>query len=110
MITGYDTVQEAAQKLHELGARMVLVTLGGEGTLISYQDKVEIIESISIESIDSTGAGDAFIGAMLYQVANIGNMPSVTESIEMVRFANKVGALTCTKLGAIQALPFINEI
>jgi len=110
MITGYDTVQEAAQKLHELGARMVLVTLGGEGTLISYQDKVEIIESISIESIDSTGAGDAFIGAMLYHVANIGNMPSVTESIKMVRFANKVGALTCTKLGAIQALPFINEI
>ncbi len=110
MIAGKDTVQKSAQKLHESGASLVLVTLGGAGTLISYQNTVEIIGSINIESIDSTGAGDAFIGAMLFQIASAGNMPSVATAIEMVRFANKVGALTCTKLGAIQALPFLSEV
>ncbi|RQW62067.1 carbohydrate kinase family protein [Vibrio viridaestus] len=110
MIAGANTVQESASKLHELGAQLVLITLGGEGTLLSYQGVAETIDSIAIKSIDSTGAGDAFIGAMLFQIANMGELPSIANAIEMVSFANKVGALTCTKMGAIQALPQKNEL
>lgn len=110
MIADATTVQESASKLHELGAKMVLITLGGDGTLLSYQETLEIIGSIAIKSIDSTGAGDAFIGAMLFQIANAGELPPITNAIEMVSFANKVGALTCTKMGAIQAIPHKTEL
>ncbi|KOS03808.1 MULTISPECIES: PfkB family carbohydrate kinase [Paenibacillus] len=49
--------------LHGLGAKTVAVTLGKEGTLISSGASHSLIGSIAVKSIDSTGAGDAFVGA-----------------------------------------------
>ncbi|RQW62062.1 carbohydrate kinase family protein [Vibrio viridaestus] len=110
MIAEAETPVDSASVLHKLGARMVLITLGAQGTLISYEGSVEIISSTAIRSVDSTGAGDAFIGAMLFQVSNQDKLPSQSDALEMVRFANKVGAITCTNMGAIQALPYYHEI
>lgn len=110
MITGVDSTQSAAMVLHKLGAKMVLITLGAKGTLISYEGAIEIISSTAIKSIDSTGAGDAFIGAILFQIAQQEELPSQFDALDMVRFANKVGAITCTSMGAIQALPYYHEI
>ncbi|KJJ42257.1 sugar kinase, partial [Bacillus subtilis] len=100
--------------LHEMGANIVAVTLGKSGTLLSNGKEKEIIPSIPVTSIDSTGAGDAFVGAALYQLANTDQIQSVDADFaklrEIVSFANKVGALVCTKIGAIDALPSMKEI
>lgn len=114
IISGVKDHEKGVAILHEIGANIVAVTLGKSGTLLSNGKDREIIPSIPVTSIDSTGAGDAFVGAALYQLANTDQIQSVDANFvklrEIVSFANKVGALVCTKIGAIDALPSLDEI
>ncbi len=108
IITGETDHQKMILALHELGAKIVTLTLGKEGSLISI-NKIYKVESVPVNMIDSTGAGDAFIGALLSQIANLNNPKEIlTDEAMLVEFtqnANKVGALTTTKLGALDSIP-----
>lgn len=114
IISGQEDIEAGVKILHELGAKAVAVTLGKEGTFISNGDKNAVVESIEIKSIDSTGAGDAFVGAYLYQLARLETPKRLVVNFEKMKkitaFANKVGAIVCTKLGAIAALPTLEEV
>jgi fructokinase len=114
IITGTSDLAEGSNALHQLGARMVAVTLGKEGTFLSVGQTSEIVPSVKVQSIDSTGAGDAFVGATLYQMAreNPKNLRDLDfEQLKnMISFSNKVAAFVCTKVGAIAALPTIEEV
>lgn len=113
LITKETHIEQGIRKCHELGIKLVTVTMGQNGTIVSNGERQELIPSISVNSIDSTGAGDAFVGAMLYQLANnyldIKNIdyPSITDA---VYFANKVGATVCEKIGSLTALPTLEEV
>ncbi len=114
IITGKTDVYEGIKELSGQGNKIVAVTLGKQGTLVSNGVTTEIIDSIKIKSIDSTGAGDAFVGALLYKISLLEDPKKLTEDFEglkeIVFFANKVGAMVCTKLGAIAALPSLAEV
>jgi fructokinase len=114
IITGTKDYAEGVNILHAIGAKIIAVTLGKRGTLLSNGKRNEIVESIPVTSIDSTGAGDAFVGATLFRLANTDHIKSIYKDFEQLRdivtFANKVGALVCTKIGAIDALPCMKEI
>jgi fructokinase len=114
IISGLDDIQDGIAVLHQLGAAVVAVTLGKEGTMISNGKKIEIVPSIKVASIDSTGAGDAFVGATLYQLAIEEEPKKLLEDFEQLKniisFSNKVGAIVCTKVGAIVALPTKEEV
>jgi fructokinase len=111
IITGISDLAEGTKQLHQLGARIVTVTLGSEGTYLSNGQKSEMVPSVKVKSIDSTGAGDAFVGATLYQFAKEGPTLEDFEILkEIISFSNKVGAFVCTKVGAISALPTIEDI
>lgn len=113
MITGITELSEGTESLNRLGAKIVAVTLGKEGTYISNGQQLEIVSSIKVKSFDSTGAGDAFVGATIYQFSKV-NPKLVVEDFyllkKVIAFSNKVGALVCTKVGAIAALPSLEEI
>ena len=68
--------------------------------------------SIKIKQVDSTGAGDAFVGAVLKQVAELEDKKNISfdKWKEIVAYANKVGAITCTNYGAIASMPTAEEI
>jgi fructokinase len=114
IISGVDELTRGVQILHRLGVGLVAVTLGKNGTLISNGDKQETIPSIKVDSIDSTGAGDAFVGAMLYQLAEEEKPKKVIEDFEHLKnitaLSNKVGAIVCTRVGAISAIPMLEEV
>lgn len=114
IISGNENLDEGVKFFHSLGAKVVAVTLGKDGTLISNNENSNIASSINIKSIDSTGAGDAFVGAFLYKVAQLENPKELINDFDTIKeitlFSNKVGAITCTKLGAIAALPTLEEI
>ncbi len=114
ILSGMDDVKEGIAALHQMGAKVLAVTLGAEGTLVSNGQKCELVPSIKITSIDSTGAGDAFVGATLYQLSIIENPTLVLEDFEQLKtvisYSNIVGALVCTKVGAISALPTEDEV
>ncbi|WP_342547477.1 carbohydrate kinase [Paenibacillus sp. FSL P2-0089] len=114
LITSEADRDAALDMLHEWGAGAVAVTLGKDGTLISSPDSRLLIPSITVKSIDSTGAGDAFIGALLCRISQLAHPADFTRSAELqqefVTFANRVGAMVCTKVGAIAALPTLDEV
>lgn len=111
IITGNSDLGEGTEALHQLGARVVAVTLGSKGTYLSNGYRSEIIPSVKVKSIDSTGAGDAFVGATLYQLAKTNPSLEDFEALKgVITFSNKVGALVCTKVGAISAIPTLEDI
>lgn len=114
IITGCGEVKNGVKALSAGNDKVIAVTLGSEGTLVAKKGNMEIIKSIKIKSIDSTGAGDAFVGAILYKLSLAENAKEAAKDFdkvkEIVSFANKVGALVCTKLGAISAIPTLEEV
>ncbi|NJB36932.1 MULTISPECIES: carbohydrate kinase [Flavobacteriaceae] len=114
LLSGKATVADACSYLHEAGARIITVTLGKEGTYVSMAERQTTIPSIKVNPIDTTGAGDAFIGCLLYQIAKLPNPKAILEDFDaltaMVETANKAGAITTTQFGAIAALPTLEDL
>ena len=107
LLTNTTTVMDAAQKLLEQTSALFTITLGKEGTLLGFQNNISILPSIKITPVDTTGAGDAFVGAVLYQLSNktmveIKEQP-VEEWNRIITNANKAGARTCEYMGAMEA-------
>ena len=107
LITKENDIKKGVKKLHEFGAKFVAVTLGAEGTLVSDGNNVEVIPSIKIKQVDSTGAGDAFVGGVLKRISEIENKKEINfdKWRDIIAYGNKVGAITCTNYGAIDSIP-----
>ncbi|PGB59358.1 carbohydrate kinase family protein [Bacillus toyonensis] len=112
MLSKETNMNKAAQFLLAKGAMVVAITLGKQGTLLATSEGAAIIPSITVKQVDSTGAGDAFVGAMLYQLSKEENLFDFNfeKLCTFVAFANKVGAITCTNYGAIQSLPTLEDM
>jgi len=82
----------------------VLITLGSKGALLIENNNKFYQEAFKITPIDTTGAGDAFIGAFAYGISN--NLSPQ----EKLKFANATSALACLKKGAMQAMPKLEEV
>jgi ribokinase len=94
-----------AQRLQARGVRNLVVTLGAEGALIVREDGItERVAGVPVSVVDTTGAGDAFTCALAVALAE--GQPLV----DAVLFATHAGALACTKLGVIPALPRRAEV
>jgi len=115
LITGKSTIEEAANCFFETTSAVFAITLGKEGTLLGFNKTTSIIPSIPIQPVDTTGAGDAFVGAVLYQLAH--SSKSEIEQLQeedwklIFNKANKAGARTCEYMGAMEAFKHLsNEI
>lgn len=86
--------------LQAMGVRNVIVTLGAEGSLFAEDGKPqEYTPAFRVEAVDSTAAGDAFVGAFAVGLQSGLNMQ------DAVLRANAAGALAAAKLGAQTSLP-----
>ncbi len=90
------TIEDAsacAQKLIRNGIERVILTLGSKGSLLANRDAIEHLPAFSVESVDSTGAGDAFIGSFAVFLAE--GIPE----LQAVRRANLYAGLSTTGVG-----------
>lgn len=112
LITGQTDMIQGCRYLHERGATYVTVTLGSRGTWASHSSGGQTqVPSIAVKSVDSTGAGDAFVGGLLFRFMQRRTQPIAYEDfIADVAWANKAGAKTCTRFGAIDAIPTLAEL
>ncbi len=97
------SASRAAAQLRTLGAGTVILTLGGHGALLAG-DQVLHLPAHPVTVVDTTAAGDAFVGA--FAVALAEGRPLV----EATRWANAAGALAVTKLGAQPSMPTRAEL
>jgi fructokinase len=113
LITGRATLQDAAKILLEKTTATFAITLGKEGTLLGFQNTTAIIPSIPVKPVDTTGAGDAFVGAVLYQLSDKTLQQIKTLSAlqwqHIVNNGNKAGARTCEYMGAMDAFKHLNN-
>lgn len=113
LLTQANSIAEAANIFLQRTNAVFAITLGKEGTLMGYQNQTIQIPSIAIQPVDTTGAGDAFVGAVLYQLSrhNIAEMKSLSkESWESyMQQGNKAGARTCEYMGAMEAFKFLSN-
>ena len=112
MLTGRSTVTDAANDLLSKTNVVFAITIGKDGTLLGKNGKTETISSIKIKPVDTTGAGDAFVGAVLYQLAgkSLAEIRSMdVDSWETIILnANKAGARTCEYMGAMEAFKHLS--
>lgn len=113
LLTGCSTVQDAAAILLKKTSAVFAITLGKDGTLLGLNDKTEIIDSIPVNPVDTTGAGDAFVGAVLYQLSfkPLNNVIRFSEEFwkTIIHNGNKAGARTCEYLGAMEAFKHLSN-
>lgn len=97
---------EAARKLMHSNLKLLLVTEGQDGCRYYTQDFHGKVCGIKVETIDTTGAGDAFVAGILSQLAkDLSLIQDEKRLREALRFANTCGAIATTERGAIPALP-----
>src|SRR5690606_33339527 len=93
------SARKAGQNLLERGVRIVAMESGDGGDLILTRDEELFFPRLKVETVDATGAGDAFAGAFAVGLAE--ELP-----LEQIgRLANATAALSTTRLGAQEALP-----
>ena len=107
MLTGRSTLTDAANDLLLRTRSAFAITLGKDGALLGINGETKIIPGIKIKPVDTTGAGDAFVGAVLYQLegkssAEIRSM-ALADWEKIVLNGNKAGARTCEYMGAMEA-------
>lgn len=98
-VSGIEGARSAASKLLSLGPRSVVITLGGSGAVFATGKDIRHAPAPEVEAVDTTGAGDAFVGALAARLA------AGDELAEAVRYAVKAGAAAVRNAGAQGALP-----
>lgn len=105
MFSSAATYEEALKEIASDG-KLAVLTLGKEGAMYCLKGECRKVETIPLKPIDTTGAGDAFYGALLSWLDREG-FENLDKS---VFFANVCGSLTTTKRGSAEAVPSLEEI
>ena len=92
--------------------KLLFVTCGAGGSYAFCGSRMAFVPGFSVKIADTTGAGDAFVGAVLYQILRRGGLReaySPAELEQLLTFGNAVGALSVQRYGAIPAIPTLAE-
>ncbi len=104
-VSDVESARRAAQILIQRGARHVVLTLGAQGSVIGAPTGEYHVPSFPVKVIDTTAAGDAFIGGLAVSLLDSSlNLPA------KVRFASAAGAIATTRMGAQSSLPTRAEV
>lgn len=114
LLTGSDSLEEGSRLLTEQGISLVFVTLGGAGSFCRWQNECFTVPGVSVKVADTNGAGDTFLGAVLSRLCLRGEKPleglTRAELENILTFANRAASLTCSRSGAIPAMPTLAEL
>ena len=109
-----DSVEKAKTEIKKMAEKYnnnVIFTLGKDGAVAYENGTIEFIPAMKVDAIETTGAGDSYIGSFLYQVAQTVNTLEELVQLDEVKvteimtFSAATAALTVSKKGAIAALP-----
>ncbi|TWI57960.1 aminoimidazole riboside kinase [Halalkalibacter nanhaiisediminis] len=112
-LTGEKELDAGIKKLESYQLPVLLVTCGHLGSYIHTQGQTVHVPAMKVQTVDTTGAGDAFVSGILYQLnEENGSVEelSLDRWKEIVRFASVSGALAASTRGAMTALPTLEEV
>ncbi|WP_428943102.1 aminoimidazole riboside kinase [Pantoea sp. FN060301] len=97
--------EKALRNLRDYPARLKVVTCGSEGSVVLWQDQVIQVSAYDVASLDTTGAGDAFMAGLLATLAQGNKLEGLVQLKQAMTQASACGALATTAKGALAALP-----
>lgn len=99
-----EAAMSAVEKLKAAGAKDIIVTLGSKGSMVCNGDGPVLIPARKVEAVDTTAAGDTFCGALCVALSEDRSLA------DAVKFATAASSLTVTRMGALDSIPFREEI
>ncbi len=102
--SGLRQVVAACQKVRDKGARAVVATLGARGAVVVTADGAATVPAFKAKVVDTTGAGDCFVGALAARMAK-----GVTP-VEAARYASAAASCSVERLGAAPSMPTAREV
>lgn len=115
-LTGKTTIEDAKDQLFVGNVELIIYTKGAEGAECYTKTARVLTTSEKVKAVDTTGAGDAFIGAFLHKLyengVNVDGISELTEEqmTEYLTFANKFSGYSVQKPGAIASYPTREEM
>ena len=114
LVTGKKSPEEAIDCLLSKGISCVIVTMGAKGAMVGINEGKVFKEAVpGTKVVDTTGAGDAFMGGFLYKLCEQNLHPeklTLEKISEFCEFANKVASRCVEKRGGINAMPTMDEL
>lgn len=105
-LSGHHDLEQALTRLvNEYHLPLVLVTRGKEGVIAWHDGQIKTFEAEPVNSVDTTGAGDAFVAGLLF-----GLSAENADFTATLALAQRCGALATTAKGAMTALPYYQDL
>ncbi|MBN2881902.1 MAG: carbohydrate kinase [Clostridia bacterium] len=112
-LTGEKDIVKATEILFKRNIPLIFTTLGPDGCYYQHKSGSGFLRAYATEVVDTTGSGDAFVGAVLYKTAILEKEISElnnAEIHEMADFANAAGSIAATKKGGIPSMPDVDRV
>ena len=114
LLTGTADLEEGTRILEDRGLSLIMVTLGSKGVFCRWKGETWRQPGVPVKVADTNGAGDTFLGAVLSRLCARGEKPleglERAELEDILAFANRAAAITCSRSGAIPAMPALAEL
>ncbi|MBD0785234.1 aminoimidazole riboside kinase [Vibrio sp. Y2-5] len=105
LLTNTDSIEQGLNVVKELNIPLVIITQGAKGALVVTKENQTLVSGKVVKPVDTTGAGDAFVGGLLYQLSQTPDWQTAENIALAVECAHGCGALATTQKGAMTALP-----
>ena len=108
LVEDLESAKAAAENFMEMGVHYVVITLGSKGAALITKERAEIIPAIMVNAIDTTAAGDSFIGAVSSRL--VSSELSYENLKKAIAFGNKVSSIVVQRVGAQPSIPTMKEV
>ena len=99
-----DRLIEIHKKLEEYYETTVIITLEAAGSFTKIDGEYQIVPSVKVKAVDTTGAGDIFHGAFLYFIANGYSL------YDAIHYSSITSAISVTRIGSRYSIPMLSEV
>ena len=103
-VTSPEAAEAAVEILKKRGIKTPIVSMGSQGAVYEYQGQMVHEPGIKVHAVDTTAAGDTFIGSLAARLSLGETLP------EAVRYANRAASLCVQKKGAQSSIPFMEDV
>lgn len=103
-----ESAKKASEVFFEKEVKYVIITMGEKGAAVISKNKLVLIPAYKVKAIDTTAAGDSFIGALTTKMKK--GTIDIDNLIEAVKFGNMVSSIVVQKQGAQPSIPYLSEI
>ena len=104
-LNGEDSMLKTAEYFADKGVDNLLITLGSRGVFYSTPNGHGLVPAFKVKAVDTTAAGDTFVGAMASQLHT--NLDNIEEALV---YGQRASSLTVQKMGAMPSIPFGDQV